>query len=109
SDLMRSRRHASGSGRETSTDWSTSMKRLLILGVLLSSSSVPRAQEVPAPYQQVLTALGRQGDCKDNVLKVNIPRNDVTVTVANVKTPTPFGFGGWIAMTKGSGGMDVIT
>jgi hypothetical protein len=25
-----------------------------------------------------------------------------------VKTPTPFGFGGWIAMTKGSGGMDVM-
>src|SRR5262249_10807551 len=43
-----------------------------------------------------------------NVLKVNIPRNDVTVTVANVKTPTPFGFGGWIAMTKGTGGMDVM-
>jgi hypothetical protein len=29
------------------------------------------------------------------------------VTVANVKTPTPFGFGGWVAMTKGSG-MDVM-
>src|SRR5436305_1782136 len=32
----------------------------------------------------------------------------VSVTVANVKTPTPFGFGGWIAMTKGTGGMDVM-
>src|SRR5205814_4227531 len=42
-----------------------------------------------------------------NVLKVNIPRNDVSVTVANVKTPTPFGFGGWIAITKGTG-MDVM-
>src|SRR6185436_10899030 len=47
-------------------------------------------------------------DFKDNVLKVNIPRNDVTVTVASVKAPTPFGFGGWIAMTKGTGGMDVM-
>jgi hypothetical protein len=85
------------------------MKRLLIAGILLSSSSsFARAQEVPAQYQQVLTALGRQGDFKDNVLKVNIPRNDVTVTVAHVKTPTPFGFGGWIAMTKGTGGMDVM-
>ena len=36
------------------------------------------------------------------------PRNDVSVTVANVKTPTPFGFGGWIALTKGAGGMDVM-
>jgi hypothetical protein len=30
------------------------------------------------------------------------------VTVANVKTPTPFGFGGWIAMTKGTGGTEVM-
>src|SRR5689334_22172135 len=66
------------------------------------------AQDVPAEYQQVLTTLGKQGDYKANVLKVNIPRNDVSVTVANVKTPTPFGFGGWIAMTKGTGGMDVM-
>lgn len=62
---------------------------------------------MPAEYQQVLTALGKQGDYKANVLKVNIPRNDLSVTVANVKTPTPFGFGGWIAMTKGQG-MDVM-
>jgi len=62
---------------------------------------------MPADYQQVLTALGKQGDYKANVLKVNIPRNDLSVTVANVKTPTPFGFGGWLAMTKGQG-MDVM-
>ncbi len=66
------------------------------------------AQDMPADYQHVLTALGKQGDYKANVLKVNIPRNDVSVTVAGVKTPTPFGFGGWIAMTKGAGGMDVM-
>ena len=66
------------------------------------------AQDLPADYQQVLTALGKQGDYKANVLKVNIPRNDVSVTVAGVKTPTPFGFGGWISMTKGTGGMDVM-
>jgi hypothetical protein len=63
---------------------------------------------MPATYQDVLTTLGRQGDFKDNVLKVNIPRNDLQVTVANVKTPTGFGFGGWIAMTKGSSGKDVM-
>ena len=65
-------------------------------------------QEVPAPYKDVLTTLGRPGDFKDNVLKVNIPRNDLHVTVANVSTPTPFGFGGWIAMTKGAEGKDVM-
>src|SRR6266487_4537144 len=74
----------------------------------LAFASAAWAQDMPAEYQQVLTALGRQGDYKASVLKVNIPRNDVSVTVANVKTPTPFGFGGWIAMTKGTGGTDVM-
>jgi hypothetical protein len=86
------------------------MKRYLtICGAFsLAFASVAAAQDIPAEYQQVLTALGKQGDYKANVLKVNIPRNDVSVTVANVKTPTPFGFGGWVAMTKGTGGMDVM-
>src|SRR6185369_6386801 len=48
------------------------------------------------------------GDYKDSVLKVNIPRNDLKVVVEGVATPTPFGFGGWIALTKGTGGMDVM-
>src|SRR5256712_2134980 len=86
------------------------MKRLFTMCAALSLSfvSIAWSQDVPAEYQQVLTALGKQGDYKANVLKVNIPRNDLTVTVANVKTPTPFGFGGWVAMTKGTGGMDVM-
>ena len=71
-------------------------------------TSAAYGQDVPAEYQQVLTSLGKQGDYKANVLKVNIPRNDVSVTVKNVKTPTPFGFGGWIALTKGTSGMDVM-
>jgi len=66
------------------------------------------AQDIPADYQTVLNTLGRQGDFKANVLKVNIPRNDVSVTVDGVATPTPFGFGGWVAMTRGTGGMDVL-
>src|SRR5215204_6443957 len=85
------------------------MTRFLIVSTLMLSSSVAPAfaQDIPAEYQQVLTTLGRTGDFKANVLKVTIPRNDLAVTVANVKTPTPFGFGGWVAMTKGSG-MDVL-
>src|SRR5881296_1336151 len=86
------------------------MKRFFTVCAALSLSftSVAQAQDIPAEYQQVLTALGKQGDYKANVLKVNIPRNDLTVTVAKVRTPTPFGFGGWVAMTKGTGGMNVM-
>src|SRR6516165_10118205 len=85
------------------------MKRVLTISAVISLCLAARAsaQDIPAEYQQVLTTLGKQGDYKANVLKVNIPRNDIDVTVANVKTPTPFGFGGWIALTKGTG-MDVM-
>src|SRR6478672_2920209 len=80
----------------------------ILAGAVLSAPMPVRAQDVPAEYQQVLSALGKQGDFKDNVLKVNIPRNDIKVTVAGVSTPTPFGFGGWVAMTKGDGGHQVL-
>src|SRR6478752_542924 len=87
------------------------MTRSLTTGTalcLLFASVAFGQATIPAEYQQVLTALGRQGDYAANVLKVNIPRNDLSVTVAGVKTPTPFGFGGWVAMTKGTGGMEVL-
>jgi len=66
------------------------------------------AQDMPADYAGVLKTLNRQGDYKDNVLKVNIPRSDLKVVVDGVATPTPFGFGGWVALEKGTGGMDVM-
>ncbi len=66
------------------------------------------AQEVPADYQDVLKTLDKKGDYKSNVLKLNIPRNDLKVTIDGISTPTPFGFGGWLAMTKGDGGNDVM-
>ena len=79
-----------------------------LMVLMIAAPSLAGAQDIPAEYQQVLTTLGKQGDFKDKVLKVNIPRNDVKVTVASVATPTPFGFGGWVAMTKGEGGHDVL-
>ncbi len=66
------------------------------------------AQEVPADYQDVLKTLDRKGDFKAGVLKVNIPRNDLKMTIQGFSTPTPFGFGGWIALTKATDGSDVM-
>ena len=57
-------------------------------GVLFSTAAVSQ-QSIPAEYSAVLTTLGRQGDFKDGVLKVNIPRNDLKVVVDGVATPTP--------------------
>src|SRR3981189_670254 len=86
------------------------MKRFVLCAAVLLTSfgSFVQAQEMPAAYKQVLDTRGKTGDYKDSVLKVNIPRNDLSITRAKVKTPTPFGFGGWVAMTKGTGGMDVM-
>src|SRR5947207_7754993 len=76
--------------------------------ILLASAAAAPAQSMPADYDAVLKALGKQGDFKANVLKINIPRNDLKVTIDGIATPTPFGFGGWLAMTKGDGGNDVM-
>jgi uncharacterized protein DUF1259 len=67
------------------------------------SARIADAQDVPAEYQAVMTALNKKGDFKDGVLKVNIPRTDLRVTISGRPAPTPFGFGGWIALAKGDG------
>ena len=83
--------------------------RLFIVLLTLCAVVIPaRAQDMPNDYQEVLKFLGRAGDFKAKVLKANVPRNDLRVTVAEQSTPTPFGFGGWVAMTKGDGGMEIL-
>lgn len=67
-----------------------------------------RAQDMPARYQDVLSRLARKGDYGDGVLKVGIPRNDLEITIGGIKTPTAFGFGGWLGFTAGEGGKDVM-
>ena len=86
-------------------------KALLVPMFLISITVLAQisvAQEVPSDYQQVMKIVGKQGDYKGNVLKVNIPRNDLHVKIAGYSVPTPFGFGGWFAMTKGDAGEDVV-
>jgi hypothetical protein len=84
------------------------------IGILLCAvgmsplTQVSMAQEIPADFQQVLKIVGKSGDYKANVLKVNVPRNDLYMKIAGYAVPTPFGFGGWFAMTKGEGGEDVM-
>jgi len=77
------------------------------VAAVVLTAAVASAQEVPADYKAVLSALGKTGDFKDGVLKVNIPRNDLRVTINQRSAPTPFGFGGWVALTRGQG-MDVM-
>src|SRR3982750_2574914 len=83
--------------------------RILLCAICIAAfTQISTAQEIPSDYQQVLKVVDKKGDYKANVLKVNIPRNDLQVKIAGHAVPTPFGFGGWFAMTKGDGGEEVV-
>lgn len=84
--------------------------RLALAVAVVAGAARPATarQEMPADYQGVLKTLGKTGDFKDGVLKVNLPRNDLAVTIKGRPAPTPFGFGGWLGFTKGDGGQDVM-
>ncbi len=85
------------------------MKRIIMAVVFaFFCAAMAGAQETPADYKKVLDILGRSGDYKAGVLKVNVPRNDLHVNVKGMELPTAFGFGGWVAFSKGTGGMDVV-
>ena len=70
----------------------TSFKLVVGSVVLASAVLAPAgasAQDMPAEYKGVLTTLGKTGDFKEGVLKVNIPRNDLKVTIDKRSAPTP--------------------
>jgi hypothetical protein len=72
------------------------------------SATAVAGTPVPPEYRGVLDALGKTGDFKAGVLKVNIPRSDLRVTIGDRPVPTPFGFGGWVAFTKAADGREVM-
>jgi hypothetical protein len=85
--------------------------RLIALVAILSTpltGGLSYAQDMPAEYKSVLTTVGKSGDYKDGVLKVNIPRSDLRVTIGGRAAPTPFGFGGWLALSKGDAGHEIM-
>src|SRR6266850_341482 len=81
---------------------------LLVVVCITFSGVSALAQDVPRDYQEVLKSLDRKGDFKAGVLKVNVPRSDLKITIQGFSTPTPFGFGGWIALTKSADGSDMM-
>ena len=86
------------------------MKTILscVAAVLCLATGVSARQAMPANYQAVLTTLGRTGDFKDGVLKVNLGRTDLKVSINGRAVPTPLGFGGWIALTNDAVGESVM-
>ncbi len=87
-----------------------SIRVMLVLSnvALILPAVSTSAQNIPSDYREVLKTLDKKGDFKDRVLKVNIPRNDLKITIQGFPTPTPFGFGGWIAFTKTASGSEVM-
>jgi hypothetical protein len=88
--------------------WLSRAAVCVTLSAGLLCNGVATAQEMQGEYKTVLTALGKSGDFKDGVLKVNIPRKDVSVAIGQRPAPTPFGFGGWFALTKTTDGAEVL-
>src|SRR5262249_46313623 len=86
----------------------TTSLAFVVMSIVCPLAGTSRAQDMPAEYQSVLSSLNKKGDFKDGVLKVNIPRTDLHVTIGGRPAPTPFGFGGWVALAKGDAGMHVM-
>ena len=80
----------------------------MAIAALLIVASTASAQEAPPQYKRMLATLAKSGDYKDNVFKINIPRTDLRVTIDGRSATTPFGFGGWVALTPGGEGAEVL-
>ncbi|MEO5895778.1 MAG: hypothetical protein ABIS06_08775, partial [Vicinamibacterales bacterium] len=52
---------------------------------------------------------GRLAISKRTCSRSNIPRTDLRITISGRPAPTPFGFGGWLALTTGGEGPLLLT
>ena len=75
---------------------------------LVSILVQPAPPAMPADYAVFMKAVEKTGDFKDGVLKINVPRSDLRVTISGRPVPTPLGFGGWLALTPAAGGSHVM-
>ena len=60
---------------------------LLAASLFLFRSVAFTQTEMPAEYKAVLDSLGKQGDFKESVLRLNIPRSDLHVVVDGMRRP----------------------
>ena len=81
---------------------------VLVVAGLLALAPTAGAQDPPADYVAFMKTVERTGDFKEGVLKVNIPRTDLRVTIGGRPVPTPLGFAGWLALARGDGGSNVM-
>ena len=69
------------------------MLKQVLTGAALVAALIPAtptaAQDLPPDYAGVMTTLGKKGDFKDGVLKVNIPRDDLRSPSASARRRHP--------------------
>jgi hypothetical protein len=81
---------------------------LLLSSVIFPLTTSYAANAVPAPYQQMERILGRNGDFKDNVFRIEMPRNDIAFSLEDKRVPASFGLTGSISVTRGTRGVYVM-
>ena len=85
--------------------------RVVLCLFIVAAPAVGSGQQasLPEDFREALALLGsRTGDFGGGVLKISVPRGDLTVKVRGESLPTAFGFSGWVAMTHGDGGQCVM-
>lgn len=82
---------------------------LLASGTAMTGQPQKPSVPLPEDYRGVVEYLAsRTSDWSGGVLKLSVPRDDLKIIVRGQRLPTAFGFSGWVAMTKGDGGKDVL-